>query len=142
MRIKVFLGGTCEGFDWRKELIEMLDSERVDAFNPVVDDWNEEAQKKELEEREISDFVLYTITPDLKGCYSIAEVVDDSNKRPDKTVFLVLEEINDYERKEAVKFGPKMLNSLHAVKDMITRNGGHVFDSIQEVAMFLNYFDK
>lgn len=139
MRIKVFLGGTCEGYDWRKELIGLLDDEKVDAFNPIVDDWNDEAQKKELEEREISDFCLYTITPDMKGCYSIAEVVDDSNKRPEKTIFLVIDEVTDYSKRETVKFGSKMKKSLDAVKNMVSRNKGYVFNSIEEVAMFLNH---
>lgn len=141
MKIKVFLGGTCEGYDWRKELISLLDTSKVDFFNPIVDDWNEEAQKKELEERKNTDFCLYTITPDMKGCYSIAEAIDDSNKRPDKTIFLVIDSIKDYEKKEEIKFGPKMKKSLDAVEAMVTRNGGHVFDSIEEVAFFLNFKD-
>lgn len=141
MKTKVFLGGTCEGYDWRKELISLLDSDKVDAFNPIVDDWNEEAQRKELEERETTDFCLYTITPDMKGCYSIAEVVDDSNKRPEKTLFLVISNVKDYEKKESVEFGPKMMKSLEAVKAMVVRNGGRVFDSIEEVAFFLNFKD-
>ena len=29
----------------------------------------------------------------MEGCYSIAEVVDDSNKHPEKTVFVYLSEI-------------------------------------------------
>ena len=41
---KVFLGGTCNKSKWRDELIDLL---KIDYFNPVVDDWNEEAQKEE-----------------------------------------------------------------------------------------------
>ena len=37
---KVFLGGTCNGSKWRNELIPSLN---VDYFDPVVEDWNEEA---------------------------------------------------------------------------------------------------
>ena len=32
---KVFLGGTCNGSDWRKKLIPKL---KIDYFNPVVED--------------------------------------------------------------------------------------------------------
>ena len=67
--MKVFLGGTCNNTTWRDELIKKL---KIDYFNPVVDDWNEEAYRRELQEREICDFCLYTITPKMTGVYSIA----------------------------------------------------------------------
>lgn len=79
---KVFLGGTCNESAWKDELIPLLE---IDFFNPVVDDWDDESQKKkEIIERENSDFVLYVITPKMTGVYSIAEVVEDSIKRPEK----------------------------------------------------------
>ena len=99
---KVFLGGTCNDSTWRDDLIPKL---KIDYFNllpkkplplgrgqftPVVDDWNKEAQQEEIKERKNSDYVLYVITPKMSGVYSIAEVVDDSNKRPEKTLFCVL----------------------------------------------------
>lgn len=85
---KVFLGGTCNESTWRDFLIKQL---QIDYFNPVVDDWTEDCMIEERKQREICDFVLYTITPKMTGVYSIAEVVDDSNKRPEKTVFCLLE---------------------------------------------------
>ena len=124
--MKVFLGGTCEGRDWRSELIPNLE---CDYFNPVVEDWTEECYKKELEERKDSDFVLYVITPDIKGVYSIAEVVDDSNKQPTYTLFCIL---------DIDKFDPKMRQSLEAVKKMIIKNGSTVFDDLETCADFLN----
>lgn len=45
--ISVFLGETCNQSTWRDELLTMLDQDKVKAFNPVVDDWNEEAQINE-----------------------------------------------------------------------------------------------
>ena len=85
---KVFLGGTCNESTWRDKLIKMLE---IDYFNPVVDDWTEECYQEELRQREICDYCLYVITPRMTGVYSIAEVVDDSNKRPEKTIFCLLE---------------------------------------------------
>lgn len=40
MKKRVFLGGTCNGSMWRDKLIKDL---KCDFFNPVVDDWTEEA---------------------------------------------------------------------------------------------------
>lgn len=41
---KVFLGGTCANTTWREELIKLIKG--ISYFNPVVDDWTLEAQKK------------------------------------------------------------------------------------------------
>ncbi len=128
--MKVFLGGTCQDSTWRKRLIPMLE---IDYFNPVVDDWNEECQKREVEERKNSDFVLYVITPKMEGFYSIAEVVDDSNKRPEKTIFCILKHHCGSE-----KFTDKQVHSLKAVQFMVMTNGAKYFDNLKEIALFLN----
>lgn len=91
--MKVFLGGTCAGWKWRDELQPLL---KCDYYNPIVKNWSEEDRLREVHERETSDYVLYGITNGIKGVYSIAEVVDDSNKRPEKTIFLNL--YKTYER--------------------------------------------
>lgn len=126
---RVFLGGTCPGWNWRKELISMI---KISYFNPVVKQWNEEAKKRELIERQNCDFCLYVITPYMKGCYSIAESVDDSNKRPGKTIFCYVNEPN------GLKFNNKEENSLIEVGKMVERNGGKFFKKLEDVAEYLN----
>ena len=125
----VFLGGTCNDSTWREELIPQLS---INYFNPVVPDWNEEAYKRELEARENSEFCLYVITPKMTGVYSIAEVVDDSNKRPEKTIFCFLEKDGDLE------FDKHQLKSLVNTGKMVKANGATVLGSLTEVAEFLN----
>ena len=127
--MKVFLGGTCNESTWRDELIELLE---IGYFNPVVDDWTPECQAEEIRQRAECDFCLYTITPLMTGVYSIAEVVDDSNKRPPGTVFCVLAQDGGKE------FTPGQLRSLAAVAAMIERNGGRAFTSLGDCARFLN----
>lgn len=127
---KVFLGGTCNGSTWRDELIPLL---KVAYFNPVVPDWTPECQDEEIRQREVCDFCLYTITPKMTGVYSIAEVVDDSNKRPEKTLLLVLEQ-------DGLAFTGHQLKSLEQVKAMVYENGGMTFGSIDGVARYLNGF--
>lgn len=124
MSKKVFLGGTCAGHDWRSDLMPKL---KIDYFNPVVSDWNAEAQHNELRERASADYVLYVITPGIRGVYSIAEVTDDSNKRPKKTVFCIHETNGTFDR--------KMMKSLDAVGRLVERNGGVYtsFDHLPEV---------
>ena len=126
----VFLGGTCNGSLWRESLIPMLTN--VNYFNPVVPEWNSEAQAREITARETSEYVLYVITPKMTGFYSIAEVVDDSNKRPDKTIMAILNTDG------GVEFTSHQLKSLLATKKLVIKNGGQAFDSLQEVANYLN----
>lgn len=126
--MKVFLGGTVSDTDWRGHLIQLL-SDKVDYFDPVVDDWTDDAQEEELRQRKLCDYVLYVITPDLQGVYSIAEVVDDSHRQPSKTIFCVHDEEG---------FTEGGLKSLNAVKDMLVKNGATVCDSLLDVAQFLN----
>nr|DAY95266.1 MAG TPA: Nucleoside 2-deoxyribosyltransferase like protein [Caudoviricetes sp.] len=141
---KVFLGGTCNNSLWRDALIPMLN---IDYFNPVVDDWTEECYQEELKQREICDYCLYVITPRMTGVYSIAEVVDDSNKRPERTIFCVLGEDrmqNVSERslyaeiRNKVYFNKGQLKSLDKVGRMVENNGGQYFNSLEEVAEYLN----
>ena len=133
MTKKVFLGGTCNESTWRNDLIPML---KINYFNPVVEDWTEECMKEEIRQREICDFCLYTITPKMTGVYSIAEVVDDSNKRPSKTIFCVLDE--DILNSEPIIFNKWQMRSLNQVGEMVKKNGGQYFRTLTEVAYFLN----
>ena len=136
MKKKVFLGGTCNESDWRDKLIAKLHS--VDYFNPVVPNWTPECMEEELRQREICDFCLYVITPKMTGTYSIAEVVDDSNKRPDKTLFCYLENDFEFETRTLYKFNEGQLKSLSRVANMVKENGAKVFNSLDEIAEYLN----
>lgn len=129
--ITLFMGGTCNESTWRDELQKMLYS-TVKAFNPVVPNWDKSAYDREIHARKTSDYVLYTITPKMTGVYSIAEVVDDSNKRPKKTLFCVLDKDDGYE------FTSGQLKSLDAVKQMVKINGATVCNDLEEVAKLLN----
>ena len=67
----------------------------------------------------------------MTGVYSIAEVVDDSNKRPSKTILCILD---DYDG----KFNVHQFKSLKMVASMVERNDANVFYSLSDVAEFLN----
>ena len=128
-RMKVFLGGTCNESDWRNRIIPMLE---VGFFNPVVDDWTPDCMAEELRQREECDVCLYVITPKMTGVYSVAEVIDDSNKRPARTVFVRLRDDGDE------KFTDGQWKSLGAVAQMVERNGGTAFDSLKSAALHIN----
>jgi hypothetical protein len=126
---KVFLGGTCNNSTWRDRLIPML---KVDYFNPVVKDWTPECQQEEINQREKCDIVLYCLTPLMLGVYSVAEVVDDSNKRPSKTVLVCLKEDNGKE------FNKDQWKSMLSLMKMVTSNKAAVFATLEDVAIYIN----
>ena len=126
---EVFLGGTCNDSKWREELIQLLE---CNYFNPVVEDWNEEAQQLEIEKRETCDYVLYVITPKMTGVYSIAELTYDACISPNKTIFcyLTIDEENIFEEHQ--------IKSLEMTKKLIEKCNANVFENLNEVANFLN----
>ncbi len=63
---------------------------------------------------------------------SIGFVIDDSNKRPQKTLFCVLE--ND----DSLRFDQFQIRSIYQVAKMVVENGGKFFTNINDVAKFLN----
>jgi len=123
--MKAFLGGTCSGYKWRDDLIPLL---KCDYYNPIVKNWSEEDRLREVHERETADFVVYVITSGLKGVYSIAEIIDDSNKRPEKTVVCILKD----------GFDGQMSRSLDAVLKLAESNGAKVCNSLEDIADTLN----
>lgn len=127
---KVFLGGTCNNSKWREDLIKLLE---IDYYNPVVDDWTLDCMVEEIKQRKLCDYCLYVITPKMTGVYSIAEVIDDSNKRPTQTIFCVLDIIDG--RKA---FDKGQFKSLGQVANMVKKNGGKFFQQLQDVADYLN----
>jgi len=125
----VFLGGTCNNSSWREKLIPQL---KINFFNPVVPNWTPECQAEEIRQRKECDFCLYVITPKMTGVYSIAEVVDDSNKQPNKTVFCYLTE------DENKVFEAHQIKALNATGKLIAANGGKFLTSLEDVALYLN----
>ncbi len=130
--MKVFLGGTCNNSMWREQIKPILSRINIEFFDPVVPNWNEAAYQEELKQREECDFCLYVITPRMAGVYSIAEVVDDSNKRPEKTL-LCIQETDDH-----FKFDEQQLKSLYAVGKMVKANGGEYFNDLNAVVRYIN----
>lgn len=131
-QVKVFLGGTCANSKWRDRLIPTLN---INYFNPVVKNWTPECQKEELRQRESCDFVLYTLTRTYSA-YSIAEVVDDSHKRPEKTIVCVINEVVNGKP----VLSNRDLKGLDAVARLVECNGGKYFKTLEDVANYLNAF--
>ena len=143
-RKKVFLGGTCNGSTWRDKLIPMLHTD-IPYFNPVVEDWTEDCQViEESEKWGPCNIHLYVITPDMKGTYSIAELVESAicsyeyneelQEAVSYTIFAVLEESLDTGK----TFTKAEIKSFDAIKKLVEKYGGIICDDLNDVADTIN----
>jgi len=133
---KVYLGGTRNNSTWRNKMMTYLHEKEIGWFNPVVSNWTETDVAQEIQERETCDFALYVITPKMTGVYSIAEVVDDSNKRPNKTVMVLLRD------DEKLRFSEEQWKSLCAAARIVARNGGKVFENLESASEYIGANSK
>jgi hypothetical protein len=123
--IKVFLDGTYNGSNWRDRFIPMLKN---------VDIWTPDRQGEEIKQRSECEFCLYVITPKMKGVYSVAKVVDDSNKKPYNTVLVILRE------DEGERFDDSQWGSICIVAEMVEQNGAKSCGSLEEAAEYINTY--
>ena len=131
MKTTVFLGGTCGSSTWRDVLIPML-GENVDAYNPVVPNWNEEAKAKEKFHKENDDVLLFVITPETPGTYSISEITRCSIIEPDRTVVCVIPEVNGQ------TFQPHEAKAWKKILEECGNDGATICPTLEDVANELN----
>lgn len=90
----VFLGGTCGSNDWRTGFIEAILQRGVPEtrlFNPVVKDWNAEAQAREEEVKSTATCLFFYLGSPERGAkelsaYSMVEATMALYDKPSRTV--------------------------------------------------------
>ncbi len=122
---RIFLGGTCNGSQWREWLKPKL---TIDFFDPVVSDWNAEAQEREIRERETCDFCLYVLTPKMIGFFGAVEATLDSVLRPEKVIFCVLDE------DDGCRWNEHDQKSLEKMKALLGKQGVRICRDLDEIA--------
>lgn len=128
--MKVFLGGNLVSTsDTLKTLKSGL---KIKYFDPSSLPNDFHSFKINKEEWVNCDFCLYVMTPLMKGFDNVVSVVDDSNKRPNKTIFCFI--IED----SGSKFTEHQVKSLKAIGETVKKNGAMWFESLEEVMSFLN----
>ena len=130
-KLKVFLGGTCNGSTWRDELIPKL---KIDYFNPVVEDWTPECQAEEERQKNKECYIhLYVITPRQTGVFSIAEMIESSCNKNVITVIYIQDEDGT-----GFTFDEFRKKSWNAVVKMAQKHNAFIMNSLNDVATFLN----
>ena len=123
-KITVFLGGTCQDSTWRAEIIKLF-GENIDYYNPQkeIGHWSEESKQEEIQKRKDCDILLYTISS-ASSIVSIAEAVDDSHNRPDRTVVCFLHDT----------MSEQEVTHITAIGEMLLKNGAEVVTDLQTAA--------
>lgn len=124
------LFGTCAGSGWRERLIPLL---TCAYFNPVVTDWNAEAQAQEELVKRTASAMVFTITPMQKGFYSFVEITDLAIKDPKRLYLCFLD--NDaghtWDKAQAA--------SIEAIKSYLTKSCGMtIYPTLEELAKAVN----
>lgn len=127
---RIFLGGTVNGSTWREQFIALLRTKNY--FNPVVSDWTAQAQHIEEQEKSRCAYCIYVITPKMTGLFSVAELVDGSNKKPANTVGCFLKSDD-----ESI-FDEGQWRSITAIVKLLRQNGTLCFFSLEDLASFFN----
>ncbi len=132
--MKVYLGG---GLGAKSEALLNLTSKlKIDYFDPNTLPSDFHSFKINKEELGNCDYCLYVMTPIMKGFDNIVSVVDDSNKRPNKTIYcFILEDSGS-------KFTEHQVKSLKAIGETVKKNGARWFESIDDTIAFLNDQNK
>lgn len=121
---KVFLGGTVDD-SWREEFLKMYSGK---YFNPIVPDWTPECVKIEDEEKAKSLMHLYVITPNMKGVYSIAEIMDSAMNHRGYTIVCILRSSGEK------AFDARQFRSLTEVAHLAKKYGASTCDSLATAA--------
>lgn len=128
--MNVYLAG---GLNAESSVLINLKSElRIDHFDPSTLPNDFHSFKVSKEAWENCDYCLYIISPLMKGFDQIVNAVDDSNKRPNKTLYCFLLEADNS------KFTEHQVKSLKAIGETVKKNGARWFESLSEAVQFLN----
>ena len=134
--MRVIMLGTCSDSQWRDQLKGLVKNKDIDWFDPVVENWDPTDQLREFELREQSGLIINVITPLMSGIYSIAELIDDSNKFGKKVIFCILPSDTVNGRRHF--WTDEAKSSFDMIAKMAENNGAVQCRSLEEIATFLN----
>lgn len=117
---KIYLGGVSLPI-WRDRITNLLVIDYSDDIG--LDDF---------------DYYLYVIMPTDNIEYTIAELIDSSNKRPEKTLFVWYKHTDLFNLKNTLYFNTKSMRAIEKVKALACKNGAKYFDTVESVAYNVN----
>lgn len=124
------LFGTSTGSGWRERLIPLL---KCAHFNPIVPEWNAEAQAQEELVKRTASALVFVITPMQKGFYSFVEITDLAIKDPKRLYLCFLD--ND----AGTTWSDEQGKSIEAIKSYLTKTCGMtIYTTLEDLAKAVN----
>ena len=133
--MKVFLGGTCRGHDWRQQIIPKL---HCDYFNPLVENWTEENRQIEEREKTLCDYHLYVVNGFMSGVYTIAEIVNDAHTMDRNKLVVVFYYDSFFTAKKKRCINKKLVSSLIATEKLLNSLGVKVYHYVGDAIAYIN----
>lgn len=127
--MKVYLSGTVQSAFWNDKFES---SPQLSYYIPVSESGSVSEMEKNKKEWELCDYCVHLVTPEMKGFQKIVELVDESNKQSEKTLYCFLVENN------GESFSEHQIKSLNKIGEMVKKNGGEWLKDLDEVKSFLN----
>lgn len=126
----VFLGGTCGNNHWRDRYIDdavALGIEPSAFFNPVVTNWNEEAQhNEEVAKATATELLFYLADPGENGnqlsAYSMVEATMALYDQPDRTIVVFDNDFMVGHAKKAMQQVQRVLHARFPKANIFTRD--------------------
>ena len=136
--VYLWLGGTCdERYDWRKEFLKKIDLP-ISYYDPYIRpgddmDWDEDARRAEEQAKAYAKVQLYSITSDMRGCFSIEEITEAVMRRKSFLYRNVCVAVLDYRD----GFTPDMKRSLQACVERWKQLGAHICSTMDEAIQYV-----
>ena len=122
--MKIYLGGTGNGSDWRYHLDAMLNIE------PTMFD---------VDIRPDVDYMLYTITPVITQFRVLPKIIKRAKEYSDKVIICLLSQDTCIDTGNIVKFDNDMMEFLIYFADQVNiKYGCKYFTSLSDVANYVN----
>jgi hypothetical protein len=93
-KVTIFLGGTIPGPDWRSNLINKLNKEKFEIFNPKFKNYDALAMKKVDDMKVKADYKVFMINPYHEGFYTYSEIMEEAINNPHRTKVIFLSSYN------------------------------------------------
>lgn len=130
---KIYLKGISNKSIWKNELFDIIkDNDNIKYI-------------ENLEEKITCDYFLHIITPRVFDVSHIVEIINDSNKKPSKTILCILDkDTNPMLDKSfnvkslpshinSIKFTQEQLKHLDYIGNTVKNNGGKYLKSLSEL---------
>ncbi len=117
--MKLYIGGIGTESNWRDQFKELTSTAQI------------EISEGSPKDKTKCDYLLYVVTPNMKGVSAIMDAVNDSNLSTTETVFCTIDE------EDGNEFTSHQVKSLVATGKMVELNGGKYFKNLKDMTVYI-----